>query len=361
MSGQTEQNGQTDGGGRGRRAALAALQVVGFAGGVALLVWVVLEALSPENRGLISRLGDAGALQIVSLLGLSAATLVLNGSIFWVTILPEKPVPHSDIQATNAVATLLSYLPFKLSLICRVVIHNRRDGVPLLTIGAWFLAIGALVVTNLGPVVVASLVRKGVDTWWWVISVGGAVAATGLLVWVCSLFAHDRGLARIHRVFDPVPIGALQRYMRTESFSRLHAGFGMLAHPVAVSGATALRLADIGVQAARFVVAAGVLGITMQWQDAVIFAGTYFMIGMISPFGMLGTREGGTVAVYAAMGITLAGAGEGADPFKPIVLFVSATEALVYLAGAGLGVAWLRVDRLLLRRAGAAGTRTPNV
>ncbi len=352
-----EGTGEASGGrgGSGRRTLLAGVQVVGFLGGVALLLWVVLEAFAPKNRELIARLGDAGPWQVVALLGLSVATLVLNGTIFWITLWPERRLSHTDVQATNGVATLLSYLPFKLGLICRFVIHNRRDRVPVLTIGAWFVAISALVVVNLAPMVGASLARRGVDAWWWVISLGGAALATGALVWVSAWFAGDRGMRRIHAMLDPIPVGMLRRFMRTESFARLHAGFGMLAHPRASAAATLLRLADLGVQAARFVVAAGVLGVTMGWSDAMIFAVAYFTIGMVSPFGMVGTREGGTLAVYSAMGVTMAGAGDGADPLAPIVLFVSATEAIVFLAGGGLGAAWLRVDRLLLRRAGQKG------
>lgn len=348
MSERAGEDGGSGGGGR-RRAMATAVQALGFLGGVALLVWVVLEAFSPENRELIARLGDATPGEVALLLALSVGTLVLNGSIFWVTLWPERRVGHLDIQATNGVATLLSYLPFKLGLICRVVVHNRRDRVPLMIIGAWFVAISALVVTNVGPVVVASLVRSRVDAWWWAISLGGAAGATGVLVWVSGLLAHERGMRRIHAVLDPVPVPALHRFMRSESFARLHTGFAMLAHPLAVGAATLMRLADIGVQAGRFVVAAGVLGVAMDWPDALVFAGTYFIIGMVSPFGMVGTREGGTVGVYAALGMSLAVGGDagGGDPLKLIVLFVSATEAIVYLAGGGLGAAWLRVDRLL--------------
>ncbi|MEZ6241479.1 MAG: hypothetical protein R3B57_00395 [Phycisphaerales bacterium] len=350
----SERADERTGGSGSRRALMVGVQILGFLGGVGVLVWVVLEAFSEKNRALISRLGDASVGEVALLLGLSVATLALNGSMFWVTLWPERRISHMDVQATNAISTLLSYLPFKVGLICRVAIHNRRDGVPLLTIGAWFVAVGAIVITSLGPVFVASVVRGGVDAWWWAISLGGVTVVTAGLLLVSGFFAHERGMRRIHAMLDPIPIGALRRFMRTESFARLHAGFGMLAHPWATVAATLMRLADIAVQAARFVVAAGVLGVTMGWPDALVFAVTYFIIGMVSPFGMVGTREGGTVGVYAALGISLtvgADAG-GADPLKLIVLFVTATESLAFLAGGAFGVAWLRADRLLLRRVG---------
>ncbi|MFI4897997.1 MAG: hypothetical protein ACIARR_09245 [Phycisphaerales bacterium JB059] len=340
--------------GGAKRALMAVIQIAGFLGGVGLLVWVVSAALSPENRALLTRLGDATGGQLAALLALSVATLVLNGSIFWVTLLPVKRVGHTDIQATNAIATLLSYLPFKLGLIFRIVVHNRRDGVPLLTIGAWYLAIGMLVLTNLGPPVLASLWRGGVDAWWWVAALGGAGALTGSMVLVCIPLSGERGMARIHRWLDPVPVSALHRFMRTESFARLHAGFGMLAHARASFWATLMRLADIGVQTARFVIAAQVLGIDLGWEAAVLIATTYFMIGMLSPFGMIGTREGGTLGLQTLLGVELVAQTEG-DPLALIVLFVSATESIAYFVGAGFGVVWLRADRLLMRRASEGG------
>ena len=60
---------------------------------------------------------------------------------------------------------------------------------------------------------------------------------------------------------------------------------------------------------------------------------------------MLGTREGGVVGLAGLLGIS--------GGILPVTLLVGATEAVVNLAGAALGVAWLRPDRLL--RAPAAG------
>ncbi len=337
-----------------RRALMGAIQIAGFLGGIGLLVWVVMAALSPENRELLTRLGDATPGQVGLLLLCSVATLVLNGSIFWVTLLPEKRIGHTDIQATNAIATLLSYLPFKLGLIFRIVVHNKRDGVPLLTIGAWYLAISALIMTNLGPPVLASLWRGGVDTLWWVSAIGGAALLTGMMALVCVPLSGEAGMARIHRWLDPIPLRPLHTFMRTESFARMHAGFGMLAHPWATLWATVMRLADIAAQTARFVIAAQILGIELGWESATLIATTYFMIGMVSPFGMIGTREGGTLGLQTLLGVELVARSDG-DPLALIVLFVSATESIVYFAGAGLGVIWLRADRLLIRRGDAAG------
>jgi hypothetical protein len=88
-----------------------------------------------------------------------------------------------------------------------------------------------LILVALGPVSVVSLWRKGVDTLWWVGSVGGVVA--------CSRRAPDRR-GRSSRAsagwagppgLDPLRIGPLNRFMRTDAFAKLHGVFGMLAHP----------------------------------------------------------------------------------------------------------------------------------
>jgi hypothetical protein len=60
--------------------------------------------------------GEAAPGPVALLFGCSLATLALNGLIFWVVLLPEKRLRVSDTLATvNAFATMLAYLPFKLS------------------------------------------------------------------------------------------------------------------------------------------------------------------------------------------------------------------------------------------------------
>ncbi len=318
------------------------LQLAGFAAGIGLLVWCGLEAFKPENRAQLSRLGEAGVGELSLLFALSVATLVLNGVIFWVVLLPERRIGFSAMLATNAVATMLSYLPFKLSVVLRVAIHNRRDGVPLLTIAAWFGAMAVLVLTTLGPLGLVSLWRGRVDLVWWISGGAGVLVATGSAIGVAGWFAGVRGLGRLHRLADATRIGPLARFLRGEAFARLHGVFAMLAHAGAAWGATLLRVADLASQTARFVVAASILGVPLSWEQAVLVSTTYFLIGMLSPFGMLGTREAGSVGLAGALGL-----GGGDESLVVVILAVSASESLVNLVGAGLGVAFLRPDRML--------------
>ena len=71
--------------------------------------------------------------------------------------MPVQRLRTLDVVAVNAIATLLNYLPFKLSVISRIVIHNRRDGVPLGKIVGWLAAVGVGGVISFGPVALVSL------------------------------------------------------------------------------------------------------------------------------------------------------------------------------------------------------------
>lgn len=335
-----------------RRVGRIVLQVIGFLVGMLLLWWCARQALAEQNRAQIQRLGEASVLDVAALAGLSLATIILNGLVFWVALRPAKRLPPLGVIATNALATFLNYLPFKLSVVARVLIHNKRDGVPILTIGAWFASVAAVLLAVYAPLVGVSLWRRSIDAVWVAAGLAGILASLALLIGLARLLCADRGRARIEAITrrlvprsDP---GAGRSFLQRPSVARLYAGLDMLASPSAVGAGAALRLVDITIQAARFVVAAGVLGVAISWQDAVLVACTYFLIGVASPAGQLGTREAGTTW----LGGLLALAG-GAD-LAVVMLLVSATESLVSLVAAGAAIIWLRPDRLLR---GARGPR----
>lgn len=331
-----------------RRALRLVLQGLGFLIGLALLGWCVQAALSPENREQLVKLSEASAGQVGLLLTLSAATLAINGLVFWSTLEPVRKLPLADVLATNALCTFLAYLPFKLGAVTRIAIHNRRDRVPLLTIGAWFGAMLAVMIIAYGPVAGASLWRREVDAAWWAAGLGGAAALAALTVLIARPFAGADGLARLHRLFGPLPVAA--RLARTDRFAQLHTGAAMLACPKAVAISSMLRLLDAGVLAARFVVSGFIVGIAFGWEEAVLVASAYYLIGVVSPFGVLGAREAGAVWLAGALGLA-ANAGQSpqevARSLTVLTLFITGTESVVLLAGAAAGVAWLRPDRLL--------------
>ncbi|MCC6285911.1 MAG: flippase-like domain-containing protein [Phycisphaerales bacterium] len=319
-------------GGRPRRRIHRAMHIAGFLIGLAMLGWCVRMAL--HEREAFARLGEASPRAVLLLLVLSAASIGINGIIFWVVLRPARRLDVPGVLATNALATLLNYLPFKLSLLSRVLVHVRRDRLDLFTIGAWFAACAVLMLSAPAPLLAVAWFRRSVDAG--SIALAGALTAVAgaFVVLGARCFAGERGEVRFTRLVRRVP-GA-RRAAGSAALARLHAGFTMLASAPAVAGAMALRLGDLLVQAARFVVAAGILGIPLDWSQALPLALAYFMIGVLTPVGALGAREGGVVGLAI-----LLGAGER-ESIAALALLVTGTEAIANLACGGVGLAYLR-------------------
>lgn len=328
----------------GRRVIGITVQVLGFGIGIVLLGWAVRVAMREENRAQLAKLSEASAGELMLLLSLAALSVGFNGIIFWVVINPIHRLRPTDVIATNAIATFMAYLPFKLSVVTRFVVHNRRDKVPVLTIGAWILAEAILMAAALGPLALASFWLKEVNALWWLVSLTGVLACTVVGSALARQLAGDVGLARLSRV------GLGERITSTEGFSRVHSGFEMLGNLRATLIANAFRLIDIFGFALRFYVAARVLEMPISGQDAMLLGATYFLIGASSPTGMLGTREAGTIAIAGLVGISSTALSEtdsGQIPIAATVLFVTAVEAVVNLGCAGFGIAWLKARKPL--------------
>jgi hypothetical protein len=328
-----------------------ALQVVGFLVGVGLFVWCIATAFKPENRAQLERLADAPA-WAVGLLGLlNVAYIALNAQILWATVRPVRNVSGWSVQAVHAVCVLLSYLPFKLSVVFRVVAHTRRDGVPVLVIGAWLAAAGGCTLTVLGILTGASVIRGGVD-WGW-----GGLVVVGLLLYfvlangLCRLVAGERGLERARGLADWTGVGVIKRAARWPRLGELQGVFDMQAHRGWFAACILMRVADVGVQAARFWLAAWIVGVEVRPDQAVLIASAYFLIGLVSPTGALGAREAGAAGLAGVLGLEhLAGVGGGSGgSFVVVALAVSASESLVALVMSGLGIAYLRPDRWIGR------------
>lgn len=344
--------------GPGRRAGRLALQAIGFVGAIVLLGWCVREALSPGSREQIARLQEAGPWAFVSLLALSLGTLAVNGLVFWAALLPVRRLRVADVVAVNALATFLNYLPFKAGLVARLVIHRRRDRVPLTILGAWIVATVASLPVALGPLLLVALWRQGAGTRGGepaaldlgpvalgAALVGAACCAAGVVV-VSRALAGPVGLARVRAAAGATRLRPLASLTRRPWFERLHAGMDMLAHPWTFGGCVALRAADVGLNAWRFVLAAGVLGMDIPWAGAVVLACVFYAVGALSPVGMLGVREGATTGLAGLLALA------GDQSFAAVALLVGGADALANLVGAALAVPWLRVDRLLRGHAG---------
>ncbi|MFA6045407.1 MAG: hypothetical protein WC718_10520 [Phycisphaerales bacterium] len=330
--------------GGGRKRLL--IQALGILISIALLAWTIAGVLKPENRAKLSSVTHAPPASLALLIGLSLVSLACNGTAFWLTLSAVRRVPFFGTQAANAIASFLAYLPFKLSVISRLVIHHRRDGVPIVALGAWLAANAVLVLGIFGCVTVARLWRGSVD-------VVFAAAAAGLLIvfgmtlcFAARLFAGEAGRARYHALAGK--LGLLGRLMVAPVFAHLLAGFDILARPSVVGGVTLVRLIDIAAQAGRFVVAAAIINVPLTWSSALLPAVAFFIIGASNPAGAVGGREGGTSGIAALLHLeSVVSLGD----FKVITLVVSGSEILLYTVTAILSAIYVRPDKLALRQA----------
>jgi len=332
-----------------RHPVKVAVQVFGFLVGLGLLVWCIRGALSDGNQAQIGKLLQADPRLVAGVLGLSAMSLVLNGLIFWNAVRPVKKLSVLDVQGTHAVSVLLGYLPFKLGLLFRILVHNRRDGVPLLTIGAWFASITMVMGAVIVPLVGVSVWRGKLDVVWVIVAGVSLLAMWSILFILARTLAGPAGLQRLRLWLSSLGSGAVAGKIReSHAVSHLHAGFDMLAHPGALACGVFLRVADVSVQAARFAVAARILEIELSTGQAILVSLAYFVLGIISPAGMLGAREAGTKGALVALDVT------GGKGFA-VVLLVSAAEVLIQLPAALGGVLRLRVWKGIRMRSQPAG------
>jgi hypothetical protein len=203
-----------------------------------------------------------------------------------------------------------------------------------------------------GPPLLAVLLLGPIDQKW-LIAVGlMEVAGAAATVMAARLFRGRQGVDRLASAADALHIRPLKSFLRSGVWAKLHPGFDMIASPGAVAAAIVLRLMDVCVHSGRFLVAARILQVDLPLSQAVPISLTFFLIGILSPAGMAGLREG---AATGFAGILLAKAGADEDSYADIAkvaLLVTGTEAIAFLCSAAAGFAWLRPYKLL--RNGAA-------
>ncbi len=335
---------QAEGRSIGRMLKLIA-QILGFAVGIALLWWCVHEAM--KNRDALKRLADATPGQIASLIGATLLVVFASGAAFRETLYPVRKLPMLEVQATNVIACLLALLPFKLSVFFRVLVHNRRDGVPVLTIGAWFSAVGVVILCVLAPMLGAGIWRGQADTLWFIAAGGGMLALLLAVLFTARSLATPNGWAWAQRFYAKLPLPRVLRpgsVAATHLFDKGHEGVRMLASPRVIFGCAGFRLLDFAAQAARIAIAAAIVGQEIQWDQALLAGSIFFLITAAAPSGALGAREGGTAWLIGAILPHL-----DKEKFLVVVLTVSGTEAVVLIVGSLVGMAYLRPDRFIRR------------
>lgn len=294
------------------------IQILGFALGLALLVWCVSLAFSNETRAELQRLRDADAALIASLFLLTAVSAAINGFAFWITSRPLHKLRLTDVVAVNTLASFLAYLPFKLGALVRIAIHRKRDHMLFRDLVAWLAAFSALSLATFLPLIAATLLRPTIDAAWALIATLSIAACLTLGV-------------------------VLSRKARTTPWlARLSLGAWRVAqHPKTAATLAIAKTADIAVHAARFAVAAHIFGAPLPPARAALYALAYFLIGSVSPVGMLGLREAGIVLLPADV---------SNDTMARLVLTLSATEAIALAALFPLALLALGPRALFTRR-----------
>lgn len=324
-----------------KRPLRLALQLVGFLVGLGVLAWCAKLAFSEQNRAGLEHLRDASAGQIALLLALSCVGVIVNGLTFWLVLRPVRRIQLTGMLATNATATFLSYLPFKLSLMVRIAVHRKRDGVPLALIGPWFAAVGVVMVSAVAPVLLLAAWRRDVDAVWLLMLAGLLVLAAGALSSLARAIGGQRGLRLVQAMAQRQPLGLIKRLVHSNTFVLFDEGLAMLAGFRQALAAIGLRVIDIAAMAARFYVASRIVATPMTPGDSLVGSVVYFFIGVFSPVGALGAREGGTAGLMSWLGDF------DLQTLALIAVVVTGAELLVTTFFAAAGIAWLRPDRLI--------------
>lgn len=304
-----------------------ALQLSGLVVGLGLLVWVVMLATNQRNTESIDALRAAPVGVFVALIGLSLVSVVLNGAMFWVVLRPLARISLLETIAVNAMATFLSILPFKISLLTRSLIHHRRHRLRYKIIVSWIAATGALAMTVLLPLAAAGLWRQQLDALWWITACGGVV--------ICNCIGIVLGRAAQN-----------QPILRTLSLG----AHVIVRHPQVAIQHGALRLLDMGVLTGRFLVAASIIGMTLDPDQAVLIATTYFLLSVLTPAGTLGPREMGVAALGFVQGDGIA------QQLALAALVVSLAEILSAASLSAIGAVRIKPYRILFGRPAPDGT-----
>ena len=286
------------------------IHLLGFAIGIALLVWCIIGAIGEDPQGW-QRLLHANPLLIAGMLGCTVVSTMLNAANFWLTIRPLRRPGFWNLQWLNLAGNLLNYAPVRLGAIARVAYHFRVDGLSLLQIGGWFAFIGYILILAVGACLLATFIHDRID-WTWAALVLGQMVLGALAL---RVFVGNRLLVKYGRGIDRI-----------------------LADWTVLWGAVLLRLLDLGAFTGRMVIAMMILDIDLPLSSAAVLAVVALAASLI-PSGRLGFRE---FCVAAAAGWLSMHVADVQANMNQLALVESAGEALVYLPLGGVCLLWYR-------------------
>jgi len=149
------------------RAMLAprrmAAQAVGFAVGIALVAWVVKGAIDaandPSRAGILESVRAAWESRPWLVAGIALTTalsLVIDGALFWLILLPVRRLGFMEIQWLTFVTATSNFFPVRLGIPVRYAYAMLANRMGFLEATAWFVALTLVILVSLGAVVAAT-------------------------------------------------------------------------------------------------------------------------------------------------------------------------------------------------------------
>jgi hypothetical protein len=285
----------------------ALVQLVGFAVGAALLWWLVKGALDtardPSRTGIIESVQLAWSQRpwlVIGIVLTTVASLVIDGALFWLVLLPVRRLKFMEMQWLTLVASLSNFFPVRLGIAVRYTYHLRANRLTFLQCTAWFIAVTLVILASLVAVVAATMVDSHPDVLWAVTALA-ALAVSGLaLRWVVTLPVIRRRM------------GGWDRMLTVQS--------------TYWAGAL-LRVIEVLLWIVRMWCAAEILNLGLSFATVTIL-GVAAIAVMLNPLGRLGFREATTVIVASWL------SGQGTDlahldgGYKQLALLESFGEML---------------------------------
>lgn len=252
------------------------VQVAGFLVGLGLVAWVIHGAIAaandPTRAGLLESLRAAWSARpglVVGIVVTTLASMVIDGALFWLVLLPVRRLGFMEIQWLTYAAALSNLFPVRLGVPVRYAYHMRANRLSFWQCTAWFVAVTLVILSALGAVVVATALDGHPDARWGLI-VLAVLALVGLgLRWSVTL--------------GPV---------RT----RLHGWERMLTTQRTYWAGALLRVLEVLLWIVRMWCAAEILELGLDFATVTIL-GVAAIAVMLNPLGRVGFREATTVLV----------------------------------------------------------------
>lgn len=306
----------------------ALIQALGFLAGLALVVWVVKGAIDaasdPSRAGILESLRTAWAQRPMLIIGISLTTaisLIIDGALFWMVLLPVRRLAFMEIQWLTFVTATSNFFPIRLGIPVRYAYALLANRLTFKEATVWFVAVTLVVLVSLVAVVAATaLVPVPGFSWAILVLIGLGVSAL-LLQWAMKL-----------------PVAA----------TRIGTWSLMITNPGTYWTGTVLRVVEVLLWIVRMWCAAEILNLGLSFATVTVL-GVAAIAVMLNPFGRIGFREATTVLVanwMAGGGIDVAHADGG---FKQLALLESLGEMFTTiplgLVAIPFLVSWYRARR----------------